>query len=300
MDLSIIFATYHSEEILEKSLKAYCEIKTKHQWELIIVDNAHREETQQIINLYLNKLPIKFIEKSLPGKNNALNKALSIAKSELIWFTDNDILPNKSLIDTYIKAAKEYEKIDIFGGNIMPDRSLPSWVDTSAQKIKAAYGILNLGLDNKEIPAENLWGGNMLIRRALFQGGVRFGTKVCSTGNNHIMGNETELLKRLERAGHQTMYIANNSVRHQIRDEQISFLWLVNRAFNAGAGAAYSHKKSDVKMIFGVPRYLFKVFFVDISKVVMQSFTFNKSKICIAFMNASMTIGRMKQYFQDR
>ena len=82
MDLSIIFATYHSEDILQKSLESYCLINTDYQWELIIVDNADREETRSIVNAFKTKLPIHFIENSEPGKNNALNKAIPFAKGE--------------------------------------------------------------------------------------------------------------------------------------------------------------------------------------------------------------------------
>jgi hypothetical protein len=155
-------------------------------------------------------------------------------------------------------------------------------------------------LENKNIVAEDLWGGNMLMRRALFQSGIKFGTKECAKGNNHIMGNETELLKRLDQAGHKTMYVANNCVLHQIRDEQISLLWLVKRAYNAGGGSAYNNTNFGIKTVLGIPRYLFKVFLTDIFKLIAKTLTFNKSNICMALMDVSMTVGRLKQYFQDR
>lgn len=68
MDLSIIFATYKNEHILEKSLQAYCQISTPYQWELIIVDNACRKETTEVVAKFLDRLPITFIDRSKPGK----------------------------------------------------------------------------------------------------------------------------------------------------------------------------------------------------------------------------------------
>ena len=82
MDMSIVFATYHSENILRKSLESYCQIETDYQWELIIVDNACRAETKNLVSEFKDRLPINFIEQSPPGKNNALNKALSFVQSE--------------------------------------------------------------------------------------------------------------------------------------------------------------------------------------------------------------------------
>ena len=39
MNLSIIFATFHSEKVLKKTLESYCLIESDYSWELIIVDN---------------------------------------------------------------------------------------------------------------------------------------------------------------------------------------------------------------------------------------------------------------------
>ncbi|MBA6328718.1 glycosyltransferase family 2 protein [Colwellia sp. MB02u-6] len=300
MDLSIIFATYHSEEILQKSLECYCLIESNYQWELIIVDNAYREETRKVIDLFKDKLPIHFIEKSESGKNNALNKAIPHAKSDLIWFTDNDILPNKNLVDQYVNHARSKLDINIFGGKILPDRVLPKWIEVSSPSIKTALGILDLGDENRVIDADALWGGNMLIRKGIFDQGVRFASKEITVVNNHITGSETELLIRLKNAGNTTMYLKDSEVRHQIRDEQLTLGWLIKRAYNAGGGYVYNNPVGQMPNFFGMPRYLFKVLLTDILKVLVKAFSFKKSEICLSLMKVSNTYGKLVQFSRDR
>ena len=300
MDLSVIFATYHSEEILQKTLESYCLINSTYEWELIIVDNANRKETQKIIYSFKEKLPINFIEKSEPGKNNALNKAIPHAKSDLIWFTDNDILPNKNLVNQYVEYARSEPNINIFGGKILPDRLLPSWIDVSSPMIRAALGILDMGEDNKIIDADAFWGGNMLIRKSIFDQGIRFASKELTVVNNHITGSESELLNRLYKAGHNAIYLKDPAVLHQIRDEQLKLTWLVKRAYKAGGGYAYNNPVGEMVNFFGMPRYLFKILVVDLLMLPGKIFTFNKSKYCIALMRISNTFGRLLQFFQDR
>jgi glycosyltransferase involved in cell wall biosynthesis len=300
LDLSIIFATYHSEEILQKSLECYCLIDSKYQWELIIVDNANREETKKIISQFKDKLPIHFIDKSEPGKNNALNKAIPCVKSDLIWFTDNDILPNKSIINQYVEFAKSEPEINIFGGKILPDRSIPKWIDVSAPSIKTALGILDLGEKNKVIDADAFWGGNMLIRKCIFDQGIRFASKDIAVVNNHITGSETELLIRLQNVGHTSMYLTEAEVRHQIRDEQLKLTWFVKRAYNAGGGYAYNNPVGQNKSIYGMPRYQIKIFAIDILKAIIKVASFNKSEICLSLMKVSNTFGKLVQYSRDR
>ncbi|WP_191321788.1 glycosyltransferase family 2 protein [Colwellia sp. C1TZA3] len=299
MDLSIIFATYHSEEVLQKSLESYRLINTRYQWELIIVDNACRSETKELIRKYQKYLPIVFLEQPIAGKNNALNKAIPYAQSELIWFTDNDILPNPDLVDTYVNFCQEHKEYDVFGGNIQPDRSFPEWIDLTSPSIKTAYGILDLGENSQPMEATAFWGGNFLVRKAVFDAGIRFGVSGSSNKNNHIAGNETELLTRLVSLGYKGhSIIKENSVQHQIRDEQLYLKWLVRRAYNAGEGASYVQKLNleGMTLLFDTPKYLFRMFFQDSLKLVFTLFILNKKQLCLALMKVSNSFGRIKFY----
>jgi glycosyltransferase involved in cell wall biosynthesis len=294
LDLTIIFATYKNEQILEKSLLEYCHIQTSYSWELIIIDNACRQETRDIITKFQSKLPLVFLDKSEPGKNNALNKALPLAKGELLFFTDNDIIVSSDIVNIYVNAAKNNPGFDILGGKIRPDINLPSWVDLSLSRIRSSYGLLDLGEEDFVIKPEHLWGGNLAIRKEVFEKGLSFNSHIGPSGKSYIMGSETELLLRLEDNGYKAKYIAKSIVFHQIREEQLSVIWLAKRAYRAGKGGA-TYDSDSAKQLCGVPRYLFKVLGANVLSFIISIFTFNKRKICNSITSLFHVTGRIRQ-----
>jgi cellulose synthase/poly-beta-1,6-N-acetylglucosamine synthase-like glycosyltransferase len=83
--------------------------------ELIVVDNACRQETEELLKKYRHVLPLITLKEPVQGKNQALNGALGKVRGELILFTDDDILPHPRLIDVYVEAARLNPLINIFG-----------------------------------------------------------------------------------------------------------------------------------------------------------------------------------------
>jgi glycosyltransferase involved in cell wall biosynthesis len=292
MDLSIVFATFKNENILEKSLQAYCQIKTHYTWELIIIDNACRPETRAVVECYQKHLPIVFLEQPIQGKNNALNKAIPLAQSEIIFFTDNDILPASNIIDVYVDATRNNTEVDVFGGKILPDIELPAWIDISASSIQAAFGILDI--ESHHISPESVWGGNMVLRRRIFEDGMSFNGQIGPAGSNYIMGSETELLLRLKALGCKALFLPEAVTLHQIRAEQLSIIWLMKRAFRAGKGY-YFNDPDIATRFFGYSRYILRLFLKDLLKVLSAILTLNKSSICLAIMSAATTAGKLVQ-----
>lgn len=294
MDLSVVFSTYKSEAILEKSLKAYCEINTVYKWELIIVDNANRAETRNLIEQYKDKLPINFIEKSEPGKNNALNVALPLINSDLIFFTDNDVMFSRNTLDIVIESAKKYLDYDIFTGKITPDIDLPSWIDQSSHRIKSAFVISDQGDEDCDVFLEDVWGPNMVVRASLFQNGLLFNGDIGPNGKSYVMGSETELLKRLEKRGYKGKYLAKSIVLHQIREEQLSIEWLKKRAHRSGRGAAFNSIDDSITL-FGYSRYLIRSLIAAFLSKQKASFRGNKKEKCLAEIEYNFILGKLSK-----
>ena len=48
MDISVILATYHRPEILNRTLESFCSLDTNLlKWEVLVVDNAYDIKTQK-------------------------------------------------------------------------------------------------------------------------------------------------------------------------------------------------------------------------------------------------------------
>ena len=78
----------------------------------------------------------------------------------------------------------------------------------------------------------------MAVRAAVFADGTRFAEHVGPDGSKplYAMGSETELLRRLEAAGHRGWFEAGARVRHIVRPEQMEERWILDRAYRYGVG----------------------------------------------------------------
>jgi len=262
MDVSIIFATYKRPEILSRTLESFCNLRAKGvEWEVIVVDNAEDPATRDVVREYEKHLPIKFLVETTPGKNNALNRAIPEAQGELFIFTDDDVIADTNWLIEMWDGAKRWPNHILFGGRI-----LPKWPDgckppsLNNPYIKGTYGIADWNISEGIYSANNVFGGNMAVRRKVFIDGWRFNPTIGPSPNKkYIMGSEAEFVLRLENAGFKAVYLPNALLLHQIRSEQMQFGWLKKRAFRAGLGqAAKDDMKEKLSYLLGMPRYLIR------------------------------------------
>ncbi len=250
MKISVIFATYNRNELLTQTLQGLAEMdKTWLDWEVILVDNAGNDETARIAASFSASLPLIFLVETAPGKNNALNTALNHATGDLFIFTDDDIIPDPAWAKSLVDAADRWKDSDLFGGRILPrypaGLTVPPVNDPDFLAVAYVFADWDLPEGN-HFPTTKIWGPNMMVRRRVFDQGLRFNANVGPTGSNYLMGSETEFLKRARKAGYTDVYVPSAFVYHQIRPEQLSQSWLFGRAFRLGRMLPYSGQSEPV------------------------------------------------------
>ncbi|NRB40059.1 MAG: glycosyltransferase family 2 protein [Pseudomonadales bacterium] len=267
MDISIVFATYNRDCILERTLQSFTFLDLgKLSIEIILVDNACRTETKQLVAGFDSRLPIVYLEQNKSGKNAAINKGLSYSKGQLIVFTDDDILADERWLLELTRASVEFPEANVFGGAILPDwpeagdKDFEKILDLEDNFIKAAYVITDTDFKRGLIDPQLIWGANMAVRRMAFeQHNLSFNESVGPNKKNYIMGSETDILKRLSDLGHKAVMVPESIVYHQIRAEQLSMDWIRLRSINMGKTmVANKQVVFGRSVIGGVPLYLYK------------------------------------------
>lgn len=264
MDISVILATFQRNEILTKTLESFCKLQTEGlSWELIVADNACEANTQDLVQGYSEKLPIKYIQEKKPGKNNALLAALPLAKGSLLVFTDDDIIAPADWLQEYLISTARHPNCDIFGGQILPhfpegiriDKRIPF----DHQFTKSAYALTFWEPIEAPVSPSKVWGPNMAVRNRVFERGITFNPEIGPNGNNYVMGSETEFVTRAHTAGFEIMYLPTVKVQHQLRPEQLSLDWLQGRAFRTGRARAKVYREFDkFEKLFGVPKFVWR------------------------------------------
>lgn len=263
MDISLILATYKRSNILNKTLESFCSLTTNNfTWELIIVDNADDHETCKVVDCYRNKLPIIFLTEVIPGKNNALNAALLRASGTLYVFTDDDVIADPAWLSEMWQGVLRWPNYYIFGGRILPSwpgGKAPSIIKRGDDFFYGAYAIADWDIPEGCYAPNNVYGANMAVRSKLFGDHIKFNSKIGpEAGKLYVMGSETEFLLRMENLGYQPIWLPNALVYHQIRENQVTSVWLNRRAYKYGKSkAVLNDNTSNCTLIFGMPRYLF-------------------------------------------
>lgn len=105
MFLSIITPTYNRGYILPKCYKSLL-IQTCDDFEWIVVDDGSTDDTEQIVNNFINEgiIKIKYIKQENGGKHRAHNTAVKVADGEMIICVDSDDL----LTEDAVSSAKKY------------------------------------------------------------------------------------------------------------------------------------------------------------------------------------------------
>ena len=86
--VSVVTACLNSSKYLEEAIKSVIEQSYK-AIEYIIVDGGSTDATPKILDRYVNKISKVIIEKDR-GVFDAMNKGISVASGEIIYFLNSD------------------------------------------------------------------------------------------------------------------------------------------------------------------------------------------------------------------
>ncbi len=114
--ISIVFPTFNGEEVIYNNLQSIKNLNNLIEIELIIVDNNSKDSTKGIINSFKKDINITLINQNTNlGFAQACNIAISKAKGEFIYITNQDVaFPNDFftvLLKLYKKLKKDHEII---------------------------------------------------------------------------------------------------------------------------------------------------------------------------------------------
>ena len=128
MNLSIVICTWNNSKRLKITLESIsqCVIPKDLDWEIVIVNNNCTDDTNLIVQDYLDKLPLKYVKEPILGLSCARNRGLSVADGELILFTDDDVKVSKEWIYSYWITFVDKSVGFYFGGPVIPEYELPS------------------------------------------------------------------------------------------------------------------------------------------------------------------------------
>ena len=184
-------------ELLERAINYLnkAERPADYKISLFVVANACSDETQHYLTHYqesltAERLPLTWITEQKPGKSNALNSAIPKLDAAVIAMVDDDHRIDAGYFTAITHALMQYPQTDFFCGKIIPDwdGSEPLWVHDQGQYRIYPLPVPHLDLGEKSIQVNHKiavpGGGNLAIKKRLFEIVGEFSTELGPTGHN--------------------------------------------------------------------------------------------------------------------
>lgn len=172
--VTIIVPTYQDWDRLKYCIKALqLQSYPSELYEIIIVNNNTSDEVPEL-DLSEN---IQIISESRPGSYSARNAGLSVAKGDIIAFTDSDCIPDKDWLRNAIRKFQSDSGVERVTGPVSIFRvSGTSWLSWKFESITAfnqKYNVLN----GVSVTA------NLFVKKSIFDQVGRFNASLLSGGD---------------------------------------------------------------------------------------------------------------------
>lgn len=227
---SLIIPTHNNNSGLQRLLESLSLQKNIEQCQIILVANPDSTSFRALVKEWSAKLPIEALVSAPNGVNRARNKGLEFAKSDIVFFFDDDCwLGDKELLMKHVHFLDQHPEVSLLGGKYQIPES--SSLSTQAyQMIQEEW--ISSTMSQPPYFYQCLLGGHFSGRKAelmkyKFDDSIRYG------------GSETELFAR--RLPEQSTLLPELVVMH---DPSLWAWQLWRKGYFQGRGSAYINQKN--------------------------------------------------------
>ena len=239
LDLSLIIATYNRAEQLMLTLGSVAtQSHPAQRWECIVVDNNSKDDTRQRVEAFAAEHPelnIRYVFEQNQGLSYARNRGIEEANAEILAFVDDDETIVEDFVAAYVELFTKNAQAMSAGGKIVAHypTGRPRWMSKYAEQPIANpmdFGQRVMPFPKGRIPG----GGNMAMRRSVFERIGVFDTTLGRTGKSLIGGEESDLFERMASLDMKCYYVPRAVMYHIIPAEKLTDDYFCRLAYNTG------------------------------------------------------------------
>jgi glycosyltransferase involved in cell wall biosynthesis len=239
--ISIIIPTRNRARSLKQLLDSLAVVVTPPltSVEIVVVNNGSTDETVNLLReeaLIARPQELVVLEEQRPGKSNAVNCALCVARGDLLMLLDDDVSVDPQWLVKHIEAYKQTEFAAI-QGRILAGKDFEGRpADPSRLR---EYNIPLSGYGEQVTTIQGLTGTNMSFKRGVFERVGLFDLRLGPGASG--FSEDTEFSMRIRKAGFKIGYTPHAIVYHELNP--------------ARYGPAYNR---DVEFRKGVSRSIYR------------------------------------------
>jgi glycosyltransferase involved in cell wall biosynthesis len=272
-EVSVIISTYNRGPLLRVAIESVLDQDPAitPPFELIVVDNNSSDATPTVAGAFAAAdRRVRCVFEPRQGLSFARNSGIAHARAPLIAFTDDDVRVERDWIAAIVRAFRERPDADLVGGRVLPiwPASPPAWLTREhwAPLALVDHGdaAMTIGIDRPVC----LVGACLACRRSLFDGGLRFATRLQRVKQGIGSLEDHEFLLRVLRSGRIAFYDPRIVVRAEVQPERLQRVY--HRRWHAGHGHFHALLRSEemertrLGTLFGVPAHLYRQALTDV------------------------------------
>lgn len=163
--VSVVVPTRNRAEQLDRCLAALARIETTLPWEVVVVDNASGDATQEVLRHARDegRLPLRTVVEPIRSNGRARNRGWRAARGTVIFYTDDDCYPRPDVLDRVWERFADDEELGYLGGRVLlhdPADDPVTTLTSGTPLVLQPYSVFPLG---------SLSGANMAFRRATLE-----------------------------------------------------------------------------------------------------------------------------------
>lgn len=261
--VSIVIPTYNREKMLSITIDSFInQLYPKNRYEIIVVNNNSKDNTQSVINSYIEKYPnlIKTCFESRQGVHYARNTAAHATKGELLYYTDDDMIADENLIKNLVQVFIDNSDVASASGKVIPEWEIepPVWVK---ENLNNGWLSLNDLGDQTIISKDDIgvFSCHQMLRREVFFKSGGFNPE--NTAGEWIGDGETGLNIKIKELGFKFAYVGTSVIKHMIPPSRMTQEYLDKRLANQGNCDSYTDYKkymyNNLKLLILAFEFLF-------------------------------------------
>ena len=237
--LSLVIATYNRAEQLMITLDSVAAQQCScGEWECVVVDNNSQDDTRERVERFTAEHPelnLRYIFEQKQGLSHARNAGIAASVGDIIAFIDDDERIVEEFVEAYITLFDSYPDAMAAGGKIIADypTGRPRWMSHYPELPIA--NPMDFGEEVKPFPKSRIpGGGNMAMRRRVFETIGVFDTSLGRTGKKLIGGEESDLFERMAKFSMRCYYVPRAVMYHIIPEEKLTAEYFERLTYNIG------------------------------------------------------------------
>lgn len=247
--ISVIIPTYNRAQYIGLTIESFLQqTYPKELTEILICDNHSTDDTKEVIakTIKANKgYNIRYLYEERQGVHYTRNTAAKQAVGDILYFTDDDMIADSSMLERLIAVFDKYDNIGAVTGKVIPkwEQTPPAWVQKYLcnQWLSLIDKKMELCITKYDL---GVYSCHEAIRREIFMKTGGFHPE--NTAGEWVGDGETGFNMEVQAMGYCFAYVGDAVTEHIIPPARMTQSYLNKRFYNQGCSDSYTSYRKTV------------------------------------------------------